>query len=244
MNLDSIAKVVVAPANTPANPLITDETGRSATIKLRLNIKPTANVVIPLAVSNTAEAKLSTSRLTFTPVNWNVFQTVTVTGIEDKVLDADKAYKVRVLPGISADLRFKGFDGADVNFVNKANTTVTRFDGNYNASFSGSATIFQLGSQSVPVSGSITAAVSNGRIQATITLSNPMVLPGPVVATGTISNTGAVVIRAGGNLTGFTFRGTLKANALTGQLTLQGSWSGSNSLGVGQGTWSASRTAV
>ncbi len=244
VNLDSIAKVVVSPANTPANPLITDETGRSATIKVKLNVKPTANVVIPLAVSNTAEARLSTSRLTFTPLNWNVFQTVTVTGIEDHVFDADKAYKVKVLPGISADLRFKGFDGADVNFVNKANTTVTRFDGTYNATFSGSATIFQLGSQPVPVSGSITAAVSNGRIQATLNLSNPNVLSGPVVATGTISNTGAVVINAGGSLAGFTFRGTLKVNATTGILTLQGTWSGSNSLAAGQGTWSATRTTA
>ncbi len=244
VNLDSIAKVVVTPANTPATPLITDETGRSAIFKVKLNVKPTANVIVRLAVSNTAEAKLSSNQLTFTPLNWSTLQSVTVTGIEDQVFDADKAYQVKVLPAISNDLRFKGFDGADVNFVNKANTTATRFDGNYSATFSGSATIFQLGTQPVSVSGSIVATATNGRFQATINLSSPNVLSGPVVATGTISNTGAVVINAGGSLTGFTFRGTLKVSAITGKLTLQGTWSGSNTLASGQGSWSATRTPL
>jgi hypothetical protein len=51
-------------------------------------------VVIPVASSDTTEGTVSASSLTFTAADWNVPQTVTVTGVDDLVDDGDIAYNV------------------------------------------------------------------------------------------------------------------------------------------------------
>ena len=246
VNIDSRAVVVVGPANTPATPLVTDESGKTATMRVRLNLQPTANVVIRLAVSNIAEASLSTTRLTFTPANWSTFQSVTVTGLNDNVVDGNKAYLVRVLPAISTDKRFSGLDGADVNFLNKSVVTgAALFNGNYAATFVGTATVPFLSSQPVPVSGSMTARATNGVFQTTLTLVQPAVGVDAVDVTGTISANGDVVLTVSdGLLAGFTFAGKFTLAAETGAVSFTGNWSFDNDFGTGQGTWSGSRTSL
>src|SRR6185369_11359435 len=54
----------------------------------------TANVVIPVTSSDPSEGAVSASTLTFTAANWNVAQTVTVTGVDDQVDDGDIAYSI------------------------------------------------------------------------------------------------------------------------------------------------------
>ena len=48
-----------------------------------LNTQPTADVTIALSSSDTTEGTVSPASLTFTTANWNVAQTVTVTGVDD-----------------------------------------------------------------------------------------------------------------------------------------------------------------
>lgn len=59
-----------------------------------LDSGPTADVTIGLSSSDTTEGTVSPSSLTFTPTNWDVPQTVTVTGVNDSLDDADVAYEV------------------------------------------------------------------------------------------------------------------------------------------------------
>ena len=54
-----------------------------------LNTQPTADVTIALSSSDTTEGTVGPASLTFTTANWNVAQTVTVTGVDDAVVDGD-----------------------------------------------------------------------------------------------------------------------------------------------------------
>ena len=63
-------------------------------IALRLDSKPLANVTLTLVNSGPSEGRLSTSTVVFTPANWNQYQLVQVTPIDDGTADGDKTYTV------------------------------------------------------------------------------------------------------------------------------------------------------
>ena len=66
-----------------------------------LTSQPTADVTIGLTSSDTTEGTVP-APLTFTSANWNVAQTVTVTGVNDDLDDGDIAYTI-VTTATSAD---------------------------------------------------------------------------------------------------------------------------------------------
>lgn len=72
------------------------EPGTSDTFTVVLNTQPVSNIVLNISNSNSAEATLSTSVLTFTSANWNTPQTVTVTALDDLVLDGTQTYTLSV----------------------------------------------------------------------------------------------------------------------------------------------------
>ena len=96
----------------------TSEAGTSATFNVRLSIQPTANVTINLASSNPAEGVPNVQQLEFTPENWDVPQTVGVTGIDDSIDDGDQNYAITFASAISSDPKFSGRKGADIAIVN------------------------------------------------------------------------------------------------------------------------------
>ena len=108
----------------PMSGLITTESGGTATFGVVLTSEPTANVTIALASSNTAEGTVSSSSLTFTATNWNVPQTVTVTGVNDFVVDGNINYTVTVGPTSSSDLFYNGMAIKTVSLTNLDNNSV------------------------------------------------------------------------------------------------------------------------
>ena len=80
---------------TPTSGLTTTEAGGTATFTVVLDTQPTADVTIGLSSSDTTEGTVAPASLTFTTANWNVAQTVTVTGVDDAVDDGDIAYTHR-----------------------------------------------------------------------------------------------------------------------------------------------------
>ena len=62
------------------------ETGTTDTFTVVLNAQPDSDVVFAISSSDTGEATV-TSALTFTNANWNTAQTVTVTGVDDNIID-------------------------------------------------------------------------------------------------------------------------------------------------------------
>lgn len=68
------------------------------TIAMRLQTEPTADVKIGLSSSNVNEgiviSPTNLYTITFTPSNWSISQTVTITGIDDFVDDGDQAFTI------------------------------------------------------------------------------------------------------------------------------------------------------
>ena len=76
--------------------LSVSETGTSDTFTVRLNSAPTADVQFDLVSSATDEAIVAPSTLTFTSANWDTPQTVTVTGVDDKILDGTQTAQITI----------------------------------------------------------------------------------------------------------------------------------------------------
>ncbi len=79
---------------TTTTSLITSEAGASSTFSVSLMSQPTANVTFNLSNSDPTQGSLSQSTLTFTPGNWNVAQTVTVTGLNAFITTPYQAYQI------------------------------------------------------------------------------------------------------------------------------------------------------
>jgi hypothetical protein len=103
---------------TPTAGLVTTEALTTATFTIRLSNPPTANVTVPIVSSDASEGTASPSNLTFTTANWNVNQTVTVTGVSDLIADGHVGYSVRTMPASSTDANYNNLDGADVAATN------------------------------------------------------------------------------------------------------------------------------
>ncbi|MCE9557519.1 MAG: calcium-binding protein, partial [Armatimonadetes bacterium] len=109
----------------PTTGLTTTEAGGTATFTIVLNMQPTGSVTIPLSSSDTTEGNVTPTSVTFTTANWNVAQTVTVTGVDDAIMDGSIAYTVVTSAATSTDVAYSGLNAADVSVSNTDNETVT-----------------------------------------------------------------------------------------------------------------------
>ncbi|MEG4082531.1 DUF4347 domain-containing protein, partial [Microcoleus sp. POL10_C6] len=107
----------------PTAGLTTGEDGTKANFTVVLNTQPTADVTIGLISDNIAEGTVSTNSLTFTPANWNTPQPVTVTGVNDSIVDGDIDYKIVTAATVSTDANYSNKDVADISITNKDNDT-------------------------------------------------------------------------------------------------------------------------
>lgn len=105
----------------PTQGLQTNEAGGTANFSVVLTAAPTANVTLTLTSSNTREGSVTPSVVTFTPANWNVAKTVTVTGVDDSVDDGDAPYSVLVTGITSTDPSYNNLVAPSVNLVNVDN---------------------------------------------------------------------------------------------------------------------------
>ncbi|MDW3193810.1 MAG: T9SS type A sorting domain-containing protein [Cytophagales bacterium] len=109
-NLDNEGSIRVS-----TNTLNTSEDLTTADFTVELTVAPTTNVVIDLTVADLTEggisgATLVSDQLTFTNANWNIAQTVTVTGVDDNLLDGDIAYNITA--SVNDPASDDGFDAA------------------------------------------------------------------------------------------------------------------------------------
>jgi Ca2+-binding RTX toxin-like protein len=82
--------IIVTPASGT-----TTEAGGTTAFGIKLSRKPTANVTVNFVSSDTTEGTVSVSSLTFTPANFDTVQTLTVTGVDDAIVDGNIAYSIR-----------------------------------------------------------------------------------------------------------------------------------------------------
>ncbi|MGA1867249.1 MAG: FG-GAP repeat domain-containing protein [bacterium] len=108
-------------AGTQVNPtegLETSESGDTDSFTIALTSKPSAGVRIGLKSDNEEEGTVSVHEVVFTAANWNVPQTITITGVDDSVMDGNKEYTIIVAAIVSNDTDYNGLKPEDVSVTN------------------------------------------------------------------------------------------------------------------------------
>lgn len=72
------------------------ETGSTDAFEVALTARPQSNVVLNISSGDTTEATVSPNTVTFTPSNWDQPQAVTVTGIDDVLVDGSQTTSITV----------------------------------------------------------------------------------------------------------------------------------------------------
>ncbi|MCB1052742.1 MAG: IPTL-CTERM sorting domain-containing protein [Acidobacteria bacterium] len=111
----NFAAVDVTPSGFP---IITSETGTTATISYVLAAQPVMDVSFTLSSNDPSEASVLPTTLTFTNGNWNLPQMVTVTGLDDAIQDGNIAYRIISTPISSMDPYWDGISVSSVDGVN------------------------------------------------------------------------------------------------------------------------------
>ena len=160
--------------------LQTTESGGSVSFTAVLSSKPTSNVTINLTNTDLDEAFLSTSSVVFTPLNWNLPQTVTVTGVDDLVVDGNRSFQIVTSSVISSDVQFAGFNPSDISITNldndKSGITVTPTSGLVTTEQAGTSSfVVYLNSQP---SSNVTISLNSSNVkEGTISLSTLVFTP-------------------------------------------------------------------
>jgi len=105
----------------PVNGLVTNEAGATANFSIQLTSQPTADVTVSLSSSNVNEGTVPVSNVTFTAANWNIAQTITVTGVNDSVADDNIAYQIITGTAVSSDIKYNNLNPGDIDVVNIKN---------------------------------------------------------------------------------------------------------------------------
>lgn len=113
---DDMAGITIS---SPSGP--TGEDGTSAEFSVVLNSQPAGPVSISVASSNSAEGEADVTELEFTPSNWSKAQTVTVTGVDDDVVDGEQSYTIKLGKPTTSDSAYAELDPHDVSLVNEDN---------------------------------------------------------------------------------------------------------------------------
>ena len=70
--------------------IVVNESGTvTSSVLVLLNRKPSSDVVILITIDDLTEVSIGTTSLTFTPLNWNISQSIVVAGVDDSIRDAD-----------------------------------------------------------------------------------------------------------------------------------------------------------
>ena len=88
------------------NRINTDENGSKVSFGVRLSTKPTANVTLSIQTPDATETSFDKTTLNFTPDNWDKYQVVTATGLDDNIFDGTVNYAVRI-NGTAGDTFYK-----------------------------------------------------------------------------------------------------------------------------------------
>lgn len=163
------AAVIVA-----ADPgLTTTESGGTAQFTVVLSEQPTKAVKIPIKTSDLTEGTASTKLLIFTSENWNLPQTVTVTGVNDTITDGSQTYSI-LLGLVKGDKLYKRQDPSDVSLTNQDNDVpgiVINAGNNLQTTESGGTAMFTVRLSSKPTSGVTVSFVSSDPQEGTVTSS-------------------------------------------------------------------------
>lgn len=223
----AVPAVVVSPAS------VSVPEGQARAVNIRLARAPTADVSFTLQSSNAAEATIDKTALTFTPVNWKTWQTVTVTGIEDLIRDGNKKLSIVTGAAVSGDVRFSNVAVRDVTVrtIDSKRLDPAMYAGDYTGTFSGRG-----------VSGVISASVSGRTAAVALIINAPQAGLNNTEAfgTGTITDDGTFSASSSGPFSGATYRGKVMFGA-NNTVWFQGTWKYGS---LASGSWRINRVSV
>ncbi|MGK5092585.1 Calx-beta domain-containing protein [Deltaproteobacteria bacterium TL4] len=96
----------------------TAEAGDTASIAVKLTVKPSADVILPVSVSDASEATIAPSELHFTSNQWNQNQTITIKGVDDPETDGNQEFQIIWGPSQSLDSTYQGIQLDPLSFIN------------------------------------------------------------------------------------------------------------------------------
>ena len=124
--------LTILDANTPGFDVvvldnITNENGDEASFTVKLLSMPSGIVDLEIYSSDLTEGQLGQTSVQFSPANWNIPQTITVTGLPDPIpfKDGNIPYQIITANVSSTDINYNALDGstvADISLINQDNT--------------------------------------------------------------------------------------------------------------------------
>eukprot|EP01029_Cantina_marsupialis_P026909 TRINITY_DN737_c0_g1_i3.p1 TRINITY_DN737_c0_g1~~TRINITY_DN737_c0_g1_i3.p1 ORF type:complete len:2244 (+),score=214.02 TRINITY_DN737_c0_g1_i3:8645-15376(+) len=147
------------------------ESGTTDTYMVVLDAQPVSNVVLNVVSGDTGEATLDKASLTFTSANWSTPQTVTVTGVDDNLIDGNQNTTITIsINDGSSDDTFDALLDMTVDVTTSdddvAGFTLTESDGGTEVSESGSTDTYTLVLDAQPIS-DVVLSISSGDIEET-----------------------------------------------------------------------------
>lgn len=109
VNIEGVDTITV----NPSSGLFVTE-GANQVVTIAATGAPASDIVINLTNNTAAEITLSTNSVTLTAGN-GYSATVTITAIDDALIDGDLAFSVTTGAAVSADLAYNGVDPVDIN---------------------------------------------------------------------------------------------------------------------------------
>ncbi|MBQ9244164.1 MAG: hypothetical protein IJ165_13260 [Proteobacteria bacterium] len=121
-NAEGNCEFITAPAIALDEPedKASDESGKTVSLQLRLNNAPTADVHITCEViteSQNKEVETACDDILFNAENWQLEQTILVTGVDDYLKDGDQTYQIKVTT-VSEDPDFNELSAESVELTN------------------------------------------------------------------------------------------------------------------------------
>ncbi|WP_420387526.1 Ig-like domain-containing protein [Roseivirga sp.] len=155
----------------------TAETGTTDDFTVVLDAEPSSDVVINVTSGDTGEATVSVSSLTFTSANWNTPQTVTVTGVDDDIIDGTQTFNITMsIDAAGTDDDFDAVGDQTVSVDNSdddvAGFTVTESDGSTSVSESGTTDDFTVVLDAEPASNVVINVTSGDTGEATVSVAS------------------------------------------------------------------------
>lgn len=162
------------------------------TFTVRLTARPDTNVVLTVIGTDPGEAIVSPTVLTFSPADWDLPQTVTVTGVDDRLIDGNSATQVMVsVVDESSDDKFGGkFQAVHVSTVDNDVAGFVLSQTAVTVSESGSTDTFTIVLTAQPNDSVTLAAISGEAGEATVSPAVLTFAPGDWDVPQTVTVTG------------------------------------------------------
>lgn len=102
-----------------------DETGTELEVGITLGTAPATSVTVDFSSDDLAEGTVSPASMTFDDTNWDVPQTLTITGVDDADDDGDIAFNIVTSTSGSLDVEYATLDDQSFSALNYDDATIT-----------------------------------------------------------------------------------------------------------------------